>query len=69
MKSKFATLTFIIFIVALFIRIVGMGKVPPHLSNDEISIAYDAYSLLHTGRDEQPFISIVLSVHKPIKPR
>ncbi len=52
MKSKFVTLTFIIFIVALFIRIVGMGKVPPHLSNDEISIAYDAYSLLHTGRDE-----------------
>lgn len=41
-----------IVVVGLALRTIGLGSVPPHLGNDEISIAYDAYSLLHTSRDE-----------------
>lgn len=36
----------------LFIRIYKIEVVPPHLSNDEISIAYDAYSINYTQKDE-----------------
>jgi 4-amino-4-deoxy-L-arabinose transferase-like glycosyltransferase len=43
-------LVLIIFCAAL-LRVVSLDKVPPNLSNDEISIAYDAYSLLKTQRD------------------
>jgi 4-amino-4-deoxy-L-arabinose transferase-like glycosyltransferase len=52
MKNHFIAIILTIFAVATLVRIVGMGIVPPHYSNDEISIAYDAYSVLHTGRDE-----------------
>ncbi len=45
-------LIFILIIFTFFVRLIVLDKVPPHLSNDEISIAYDAYSILHTGRDE-----------------
>jgi len=39
-------------ILTLILRFWNLSGTPPHLSNDEISIAYDAYSILHTGRDE-----------------
>jgi len=42
----------LIFCLGMLIRIYGISWVPPHLSNDEISIAYDSYSILHTGKDE-----------------
>jgi 4-amino-4-deoxy-L-arabinose transferase-like glycosyltransferase len=29
-----------------------VDSIPPHLSNDEISIAYDAYSIANSGKDE-----------------
>jgi hypothetical protein len=38
--------------IALVLRVVAVAKVPPGLSNDEISIAYNAYSVLKTGKDE-----------------
>lgn len=43
----------IIFIIILgfLLRIWQIDKVPPSLSNDEISIAYDAYSIANTGKD------------------
>jgi hypothetical protein len=46
-------LLILIFVAAaLSVRLVKLDQVPPHLSSDEISIAFDAYSLVHTGRDE-----------------
>ncbi len=42
----------IIIFITLFTRFYNLETIPPHLSNDEISIAYDAYSLARTGRDE-----------------
>jgi len=35
-----------------FLRIINLNSNPPHLGNDEISIAYDSYSVRTTGKDE-----------------
>lgn len=42
----------IIFLITFLARFVRLNMAPPSLSNDEISIAYDAYSIAHTLRDE-----------------
>jgi len=42
----------LIALLTLITRIWSVDQVPPHLSNDEISIAYDAYSLAFSGKDE-----------------
>ena len=41
-----------ILVVAILLRFVGLGSVPAGLDWDEAAIGYNAYSLLHTGRDE-----------------
>jgi len=33
------------------LRMIALDKTPPHIGNDEISIAFDSYSLRTTGRD------------------
>ena len=38
--------------LALFLRIYKVTQIPPSLSWDEVSIGYNAYSILKTGRDE-----------------
>lgn len=38
--------------IAFFLRIYKVDKIPPSLSWDEVSIGYNAYSILKTGRDE-----------------
>jgi len=45
---------FILFIVAFafLLRVYRIDSIPPSLSWDEVSIGYNAYSLLKTGRDE-----------------
>jgi len=50
-KNKLVIL-FLILLIASLLRLIRLDSVPPHLSNDEISIAYDAYSVLRTGYDE-----------------
>ena len=42
----------LVIIVAAFVRIVSLSSVPPHLTPDEASLGYNAYSILKTGRDE-----------------
>jgi len=42
----------IILIVASVLRLYALNLVPPSPSLDEVSTGYNAYSLLHTGRDE-----------------
>lgn len=38
--------------ISLFLRLYHLSSNPPGLHVDEISFGYNAYSLLHTGRDE-----------------
>ncbi len=52
MKRKYLMIVFSIAIVTLVTRFVNLSKSPPHLSNDEVSLAYDAYSISKTLRDE-----------------
>ena len=40
-----------ILVLATGLRLVGLDGVPPALSADEASNAYDGYCLLHTHRD------------------
>ena len=42
----------IILSVAAFLRFYKLTTVPPSLSHDEVAIAYNAYSILKTGKDE-----------------
>src|SRR3990167_1090490 len=43
---------FFILLLAFFLRFIKITEVPPSLNWDEASIAYNAYSILETGRDE-----------------
>ncbi len=53
MKNKLykLLLTFII-IVTFFFRFYNLSSVPPQATVDEVSIGYNAYSILKTGKDE-----------------
>lgn len=41
-----------IILVAAVLRLYNLSHVPPSPSLDEVSIGYNAYSILHTGKDE-----------------
>ncbi len=41
-----------IFLAAAAIRLIGLSLNPPSMSWDEVSIGYNAYSILQTGKDE-----------------
>ncbi|MBI5620710.1 glycosyltransferase family 39 protein [Candidatus Gottesmanbacteria bacterium] len=51
-KAKLSFVLFGIVVGAFFIRAYRVTFVPPSLSWDEVSIGYNAYSILKTGRDE-----------------
>jgi len=53
-KSKIKNILgiIIIIIIALFLRLYQLNSVPPSASLDEVSIGYNAYSILKTGADE-----------------
>ncbi|MDO8573427.1 MAG: phospholipid carrier-dependent glycosyltransferase [Candidatus Daviesbacteria bacterium] len=42
----------LILLVAFFLRFYQINNIPPSLNWDEVSIGYNAYSILKTGRDE-----------------
>jgi len=53
--KKFAdskTLLVVIILLASFLRLYNLANVPPHLTPDEASLGYNAYSILKTGKDE-----------------
>ena len=53
MKKTLTIILFIvIFLLGAFLRFHDLGKVPNSLDWDEVSWGYNAYSILHTGRDE-----------------
>lgn len=41
----------VIVLIGGLLRMIGLDKNPPHIGNDEISIAFDSYSLRTTGKD------------------
>lgn len=51
MKNKWLILIFIT-ILASFLRLYQLDKVPPGFHIDEVTVGYNAYSILETGRDE-----------------
>lgn len=68
MTLKQKILIILIILITIATRFIALDKVPSHLSNDEISIAYDAYSILHTGRDEHNnFMPVSFQSHSTYK--
>lgn len=45
-------LIFIILILGILVRLIDLAQFPPSLNWDEVSLGYNAYSLLLSGRDE-----------------
>lgn len=67
-KIKFLIL-FIILVTAFIFRIWMIGQVPPSPDWDEVSLGYNAYSILLTGRDEYgQFLPLVLRSYDDYKP-
>ena len=52
MKKLYILLFAFIFLLGIFLRFYALGKIPGSLDWDEASWGYNAYSILHTGRDE-----------------
>lgn len=68
--TNFAQITLIfLFFVAFFLRLYRLGSIPPHLTPDEASLGYNAYSILKTGKDEYgeilPMVFKSFGDHKP----
>ena len=52
MKHKVILILLLIVVLAFFLRFYRVTEIPPALNWDEISIGYNAYSILKTGKDE-----------------
>lgn len=58
-----------IIIIAVFLRFYNLSSVPPHPSLDEVSIGYNALSILNTGRDEfGNFMPLLLRAYDDYRP-
>ena len=70
--KKFAnskTLLVVIILLASFLRLYNLANVPPHLTPDEASLGYNAYSILKTGKDEYgKFMPIIFKSFGDYKP-
>lgn len=67
MKKEYIVI-FLILITTLLTRFVGLDFSPPHLSNDEISIAFDAYSISKTLHDSHNhFLPLSFQSHNTYK--
>ncbi len=49
---KFKAALILILVLAFFLRFYKVTEIPPSLNWDEVSIGYNAYSILQTGHDE-----------------
>lgn len=52
MKIFYIQALLAIILLAFFLRFYRVDEIPPSLNWDEVSIAYNAYSILKTGKDE-----------------
>src|SRR5260221_8356949 len=67
-KNIWIFLTLILFLAAV-LRLWQLGSIPPSPDWDEAALGYDAYSILHTGRDEYgKFLPVVLRSFDDYKP-
>lgn len=57
MRNKLYVSVFLVVTLAFLLRFYKVTEIPPSLNWDEVSIGYNAYSVLKTGKDEwgQPF--------------
>ncbi len=68
MKFNFKILLILVASLTILTRFTSLDLIPPHLSNDEISIAYDAYSVSKTMRDEHNhFLPLSFQSHSTYK--
>lgn len=53
-KKKYSSIIFLclILLLSLALRLISLSTIPPSLNWDEVSIGYNAASILHTGKDE-----------------
>ncbi|WP_151737941.1 glycosyltransferase family 39 protein [Paenibacillus tengchongensis] len=49
----------LLFVLGATVRLIYMGSIPPGLNQDEASVGYDAYAILHYGMDRN-------GVHLPV---
>lgn len=69
MNRKIFIQLFLITLLAAILRLWQLGHVPSSPDWDEASLGYNAYSLLHTGRDEYGnFLPVVLRSFEDYKP-
>src|ERR1700722_9638666 len=63
------SLLLVILVFGLFLRLWQLGAVPISPDWDEVALGYDAYSIMHTGRDEfGAFMPVVLRSFDDYKP-
>lgn len=68
-KKTIFILLVLIIIFGSFLRLWKLGEVPPSPDWDEVALGYNAYSILHTGRDEYAkFMPVVLRSFDDYKP-
>src|SRR5581483_6203322 len=69
MKSKILVFLLVILFIASFLRLWRLGEVPISPDWDEVSLGYNAYSIVQTGRDEYgKFLPVVLRSYDDYKP-
>ena len=70
MKNKIIILLLIlIFSIGALLRLYHLGSTPPSLNWDEVSLGYNAWSILTTGRDEYgEFLPVILRSYDDYKP-
>jgi len=60
---------FIILLLAAILRLWHLGSIPPSLTPDEAALGYNAYSILHTARDEYgKFLPLIFKSFGDYKP-
>lgn len=58
-----------IVVIAAVLRLWQLGNVPPSPDWDEVALGYNAYSIIHTGRDEYgKFLPVILRSFDDYKP-
>lgn len=69
MKNKILVILLTILVLASFLRLWKLGEVPISPDWDEVSLGYNAYSIMQTGRDEYgTFLPVVLRSYDDYKP-
>src|SRR3989344_1346990 len=67
--KKINWLIIFILLVAVILRLYNLGEFPNYLTPDEASLGYNAYSILHTAKDEYgTFLPLVFKSFGDYKP-